>query len=70
MVERSLSYLSYKSRVFFARVSPFFALFFSFILFKEENAVSVAEKYADNSTKAVKTTICLITESIIYLSFK
>ena len=47
MVERSLSYLSESFRTSLARLSPFSAKVLNFVLLKDVNAVSVAEKYPD-----------------------
>ena len=57
IVERSVSYCSSSSSTFFARRFPSFAIFFSLIRFADVNAVSVAEK---NPEKTSRTTIAPI----------
>ncbi len=53
MVVSSLSYLSARSRTFCALSSPSPACVLSLILLMDVKAVSVAEKYAENSIKII-----------------
>jgi hypothetical protein len=46
-------------RVVFARLLPFSAKCLILISFNAENAISVAEKNADNKIKIAKTIICI-----------
>ena len=50
IVEMSLSYFSDTARVRSALLSPFSIIVLSLVLLSDKNAVSVAEKYAENST--------------------
>ena len=52
IVERRRSYLSSSFSASFAFLLPFSARVLSLVLLKEENAVSVAEKYPDKITSA------------------
>ena len=65
IVDINLSYLSDNSIARFAFLSPFSAIALSFVLFKDEKAVSVAEKYAEQISN-----ITIITIYVDVLKFK
>ena len=65
MVESSLSYFSDMASTRAADVSPSSARLFRRIWFREENAVSEAEKKAENATRITSATKSVILPSSI-----
>ena len=65
MEERSLSYFSAIARTRAAEVSPSSARLFRRIWFREENAVSEAEKNAENAIRITSATKSVILPSSI-----
>ena len=65
MVESSLSYFSDMASTLAADVSPSSARLFRRIWFREENAVSEAEKKAENATRITSATKSVILPSSI-----